>query len=66
VIRVLHVDDEAAIRLLIRVNLEAEGMGVIEAPDGLTGVRLAKREQPDVILLNVKFASGGCTPPRLS
>jgi CheY-like chemotaxis protein len=34
VIRVLHVDDEAAIRLLSRVNLEAEGMELIEAADG--------------------------------
>ena len=52
-IRVLHVDDEAPIRLLARVNLEAEGMEVIEAADGRTGVRLAKREQPDVVLLGV-------------
>jgi two-component system, OmpR family, alkaline phosphatase synthesis response regulator PhoP len=53
VIRVLHVDDEAPIRLLVRVNLEAEGMEVIEAANGRTGVQLAKREQPDLILLGV-------------
>jgi DNA-binding response OmpR family regulator len=53
VIRVLHVDDEAPIRLLARVNLEAEGMEVIEAANGRTGVELAKREQPDLILLGV-------------
>jgi DNA-binding response OmpR family regulator len=53
VIRVLHVDDEAPIRLLARVNLEAEGMEVIEAANGRTGVQLAKREQPDLILLGV-------------
>ena len=54
-IRVLHVDDEAPIRLLSRVNLEAEGMEVIEASNGRTGVRLAKRELPDLILLNVNM-----------
>jgi DNA-binding response OmpR family regulator len=53
VIRVLHIDDEAPIRLLSRVNLEAEGMEVIEAAEGETGLRLAKREQPDLILLGV-------------
>jgi DNA-binding response OmpR family regulator len=53
VIRVLHIDDEAPIRLLARVNLEAEGMEVIEAENGRTGVQLAKREQPDLILLGV-------------
>jgi DNA-binding response OmpR family regulator len=56
VIRVLHIDDEAPIRLLARVNLEWEAeMEVIEAVDGLTGVRLAKRELPDLILLNVNL-----------
>lgn len=54
-IRVLHIDDEAPIRLLSRVNLEAEGMELVEAADGRTGVRLAKQEQPDVILLNVNL-----------
>jgi DNA-binding response OmpR family regulator len=53
VIRVLHIDDEAPIRTLVRVNLESEGMEVIEAADGQTGLRLAKREQPDAVLLGV-------------
>jgi two-component system, OmpR family, alkaline phosphatase synthesis response regulator PhoP len=53
VIRVLHIDDEAPIRLLSRVNLEAKGMEVIEAANGRTGVQLAKREQPDLILVGV-------------
>jgi DNA-binding response OmpR family regulator len=53
VIRVLSIDDEAPIRLLVRVNLEAEGMEVIEAANGRTGVQLAKREQPALILLGV-------------
>ena len=51
--RVLVIDDEAPIRLLCRVNLEAEGMTVIEAKDGPSGVEKAKREHPDVILLDV-------------
>ena len=37
--RVLVIDDEAPIRLLCRVNLEAEGMEVIEAADGPTRPR---------------------------
>ena len=50
---VLVVDDEAPIRLLCRVNLEAEGMKVLEAADGVEGVETAKTERPDVILLDV-------------
>lgn len=50
---VLVIDDEAPIRLLCRVNLEAEGMPVLEAGDGPSGLEAARRETPDVILLDV-------------
>ncbi|MBV8259118.1 MAG: response regulator [Actinobacteria bacterium] len=50
---VLVIDDEAPIRLLCRVNLEAEGMQVLEAADGPTGLDLARAERPDVVLLDV-------------
>ena len=51
--RVLVIDDEAPIRLLCRVNLEAEGMDVLEAADGPSGLEKARAETPDVILLDV-------------
>jgi DNA-binding response OmpR family regulator len=51
--RVLVIDDEAPIRLLCRVNLEAEGIHVLEAADGKTGLDLAREAQPDVVLLDV-------------
>src|SRR5207247_2953086 len=51
--KVLVIDDEAPIRLLCRVNLEAENMQVIEAADGPSGVEKAREESPDVILLDV-------------
>ena len=52
-IRVLVIDDEEPIRLLCRVNLEAEGMEVLEAADGPTGLERARRQQPDVVFLDV-------------
>ena len=52
-VRVLVIDDEAPIRLLCRVNLEAEGLTVLEAADGTAGLDLARDEQPDVVLLDV-------------
>jgi len=52
-IRVLVIDDEAPIRLLCRVNLAAEGMDVIEAVDGTTGLARAQEQLPDVVLLDV-------------
>jgi DNA-binding response OmpR family regulator len=51
--RVLVIDDESPIRLLCRVNLEAEGMDVLEAADGPSGLEKARAEIPDVILLDV-------------
>jgi DNA-binding response OmpR family regulator len=53
VTRVLIVDDDAPIRLLCRVNLEAEGMDVLEAGDGPAGLEAARTERPDVVLLDV-------------
>jgi DNA-binding response OmpR family regulator len=50
---VLVIDDEAPIRLLCRVNLEAEGMAVLEAADGPSGLEEARTHTPDVVLLDV-------------
>ena len=51
--RVLVIDDEEPIRLLCRVNLEAEGMQVVEAADGRSGLDAARAAVPDVVLLDV-------------
>ena len=51
--KALVIDDEAPIRLLCRVNLEAVGIEVIEAGDGESGLELARSERPDVVLLYV-------------
>ena len=51
--KVLVIDDEAPIRLLCKVNLEAEGMDVLEAPDGPSGLEKARDSRPDVVLLDV-------------
>jgi DNA-binding response OmpR family regulator len=53
VTNVLVIDDEAPIRLLCRVNLEAEGMTVLEAADGPTGLEQARENTPDIVLLDV-------------
>lgn len=53
--KVLVVDDEMPLRLLCRYNLEAEGMAVVEAADGLAALEQARKEQPSIILLNVRM-----------
>ncbi len=51
--RILVVDDERNILELIRYNLEKEGYGVLLAYDGGSAVEIARREKPDLILLDV-------------
>jgi DNA-binding response OmpR family regulator len=50
---VLVVDDEAAIVELMRDFLEAEGYGVLTAPDGRAALALLEREPVDCLLLDV-------------
>lgn len=49
----LVVDDERSIRLLCRVNLSASGIDVLEAENGTKALELARRERPDLVLLDV-------------
>ena len=52
-VRILVVDDEPAIRLLCRVNLQAEGFAVQEAADGIAALQIAREWHPELILLDV-------------
>ena len=51
--RILVVDDENAIRLICRVNLDSAGFDVLEAGDGETALSVARKERPDLILLDI-------------
>ncbi|MBQ3055130.1 MAG: response regulator transcription factor [Oscillospiraceae bacterium] len=51
--KILIVEDEIAIVDILKFNLERDGYHVISAYDGEEGVRLAKEENPDLILLDV-------------
>ena len=51
--RVLIVDDDASVRLVSTVNLEAEGLQVVEAADGRGALEQARRECSDLVLTDV-------------
>lgn len=50
---ILIIDDEADIREILTYNLKKEGFNVYSAENGLSGIELAKRYNPDLILLDV-------------
>ena len=51
--RVLIVEDELALRLALRDALAGEGFEVLEAADGESGLALALREAPELVLLDL-------------
>lgn len=57
--RILVIEDEPDIRELIAYNLSREGYQVSEAEDGESGLDKARRELPDLVLLDLML-------PRLS
>ncbi len=53
--RILHIEDDPTNRLLVRKLLVAQGFEVIDAVDGLEGIRLARSERPDLILVDINI-----------
>jgi len=51
--RVLVVDDELDMLMVIKLRLEASGYEVVTATDGLEGLNTARRVKPDLIVLDV-------------
>jgi len=50
---ILVVDDEKDLLDLIEYNLRKEGYKVLKAENGLEGIRVAKKELPDLIILDI-------------
>lgn len=51
--KVLHIEDDPANRLLVRKVLSAAGFEVVDAQDGLEGIRKAGLERPDLVLVDI-------------
>ncbi len=49
---ILIIEDDSALLVLLRYNLEREGWRVIEAKDGEAGLLLLREEKPDLVLLD--------------
>ena len=51
--RILVVDDEADLREMLSLRLEANGYEVLTAADGEEGLAKARKEKPDLIILDL-------------
>ena len=64
--RILVVDDNAVILKTLSLKLTSNGYDVMTAEDGADAVSTARREKPDLILLDISFppdvAHGGGVP----
>ena len=53
--KILVCDDDQNVRLLTKQCLEAEGMSVVEASNGLEAIDMFVRERPDLVFLDVEM-----------
>lgn len=53
--KILIIEDDSLTRWLLREILEESGFITLEAPNGLIGLTLAKSDQPDLILCDIKM-----------
>jgi len=51
--RILIVDDEADLVSVLRIGLEIEGFEVIAASDGEEGLRKAREDRPELVVLDL-------------
>lgn len=51
--RILLIEDEVSLVNVIKVRLELNSYGVIIAHDGKEGLELARKEKPDLIILDL-------------
>ena len=51
--KILIIEDEESIRGFLKINLKRNGYEVIEADNGELGVKLASKEKPAIIILDV-------------
>lgn len=52
---ILYIEDNVSNRELVKRVLQVEGYEVLEAPDGLSGLRLAQQHTPDLILMDINL-----------
>ena len=55
-VKILYVEDDPSSEILVRRVLESEGFQIITTADGLSAIEIAKRELPDLILMDINIS----------
>ena len=54
--KILYVEDDPASVTLVRRLLEGEGYDIVDVSDGLSAIEVAKRDVPDLILMDINIS----------
>jgi CheY-like chemotaxis protein len=57
--KILIIEDNEKNRMLEKDLLEIAGFAILEAGDGASGMALAKKEKPDLIIMDVRLPDTG-------
>jgi len=58
-IKILHVEDDKNIQLIVRAVLERAGYQVFSAFDAMQGLMMARQIQPNLVVLDIMMPAGG-------
>jgi CheY-like chemotaxis protein len=57
--KILHVEDDKSIQLLVKAVLEKAGYQVFSAFDAMQGLMMVRQLKPDLVILDVMMPAGG-------
>ena len=53
--KILYIEDNKTLKMVVKGLLESENFQVFEAGDGVTGIEMAKEIRPDLILMDMNI-----------
>jgi DNA-binding response OmpR family regulator len=56
--KILIIDDDQPLLLGLSARLKANGYGVVSAMDGISAIAVARKEAPDLIILDLGLPAG--------
>lgn len=58
-IKILHVEDDKSVQLIVKMVLEKAGYQVFSALDAMQGLMMVRQVQPQLVILDIMMPAGG-------